>query len=226
MHLARMFRCMFVAAVCLTGAAAAANAAILDFTDTSLGHPGDGSLSGSFAGTTYNLLTNGGTITFNPVPDGSTCAILTCAGDGLGIGDDEVSSGVGAGEVLTIKFGTALTIDKIFLLDLFTSLNGREAERATVTYDGGSVHIDADPNERPDGDSGFRVYVFSTPIVTDFLAFSAPLLTGVNDGLGVNDYAVAGIATTPLPAALPIYLTGLGLMGLLGWLKRRRAAAA
>ncbi|GAF69074.1 unnamed protein product [marine sediment metagenome] len=30
----------------------------------------------------------------------------------------------------------------------------------------------------------------------------------------------------PLPAALPLYGTGLGLMGLFGWWRRRRAAAA
>ena len=225
MRVARRLLCMFAATVCLAAAGAAANAAILDFTDPSGG--GNGSLNGNFHGTTYTLSTNGGTITFNPVADGSTCAILVCSGDGLGIGDDEVSAiGVAPGEVLTVTFGTALTIDKIFLLDLFTSPNGREAERATVAYNGGSVDINADPNKTPNGDSGFRVFEFSTPIVTSFLQFSAPTIPGVNDSLGVNDHAVAGISATPLPAALPIYLTGLGLMGLLGWFKRRRASAA
>jgi hypothetical protein len=225
MRVARRVLGMFAATVCFAAAAAAANAAILDFTDPAGG--GNGSLNGNFDGTTYTLSTNGGTITFNPVEDGSTCAILVCSGDGLGIGDDEVSAvSVAAGEVLTITFGTALTIDKIFLLDLFTSTDGREAERATVAYDGGSVNINADPNETPTGDSGFRLFVFNTPIVTNFLQFSAPTIPGVNDSLGVNDYAVAGISAAPLPAALPIYLTGLGLMGLLGWFKRRRASAA
>jgi hypothetical protein len=32
-------------------------------------------------------------------------------------------------------------------------------------------------------------------------------------------------ATTPLPAALPLFATGLGALGLLGWRKKRKAAA-
>ncbi len=34
------------------------------------------------------------------------------------------------------------------------------------------------------------------------------------------------VSEVPLPAALPLYATGLGLMALFGWWKRRRAAAA
>jgi hypothetical protein len=34
-----------------------------------------------------------------------------------------------------------------------------------------------------------------------------------------------GIATTPLPAALPLFATGLGGLGLLGWRRRRKAQA-
>jgi hypothetical protein len=34
----------------------------------------------------------------------------------------------------------------------------------------------------------------------------------------------AGPIVTPLPAALPLYATGLGVIGLLAWRKRRRAA--
>jgi hypothetical protein len=33
-------------------------------------------------------------------------------------------------------------------------------------------------------------------------------------------------SATPLPAALPLFATGLGVMGLLGWRRKRRAAAA
>lgn len=34
------------------------------------------------------------------------------------------------------------------------------------------------------------------------------------------------VSATPLPAALPLFATGLGAMGLLGWRKRRKAALA
>ncbi|MCC6776646.1 MAG: hypothetical protein IT537_08425 [Hyphomicrobiales bacterium] len=37
---------------------------------------------------------------------------------------------------------------------------------------------------------------------------------------------VEGLATeTPLPAALPLFASGLGLLGLAGWRKRRKAVA-
>jgi hypothetical protein len=35
----------------------------------------------------------------------------------------------------------------------------------------------------------------------------------------------AAVAATPLPAALPLFASGLGALGLLGWRKKRRAAA-
>jgi PEP-CTERM motif len=41
------------------------------------------------------------------------------------------------------------------------------------------------------------------------------LVTGFNDP-----------APTPLPAALPLFTSGLGALGLLGWRKRRKAATA
>lgn len=33
------------------------------------------------------------------------------------------------------------------------------------------------------------------------------------------------VATTPLPAALPLFATGIGAMGLFGWRRKRKAAA-
>jgi hypothetical protein len=35
---------------------------------------------------------------------------------------------------------------------------------------------------------------------------------------------VEGVTTTPLPAALPLFATGLGALGLLGWRSKRRTA--
>ena len=40
------------------------------------------------------------------------------------------------------------------------------------------------------------------------------------------DYTVfAPTATTPLPTALPLFVTGLGVVGLLGWRRKRKAQA-
>ena len=48
-----------------------------------------------------------------------------------------------------------------------------------------------------------------TRIDTDFLTFKA----------------VIPAAETPLPGALPLFATGLGAMGLLGWRRKRKAAS-
>ena len=40
------------------------------------------------------------------------------------------------------------------------------------------------------------------------------------------DASGASVVATPLPAALPLFATGLGALGLLGWWRKRKAAAA
>jgi hypothetical protein len=43
--------------------------------------------------------------------------------------------------------------------------------------------------------------------------------------LTVNPVVVGSDATTPLPAALPLFATGLGAFGLFGWRRKRKGAA-
>jgi hypothetical protein len=40
-----------------------------------------------------------------------------------------------------------------------------------------------------------------------------------------TDITTSSVVTTPLPAALPLFATGLGALGLLGWRRKRKAAA-
>lgn len=214
---------IFAAVACWVGITAIAQAAVLDFTNTS-GAGTPGKTSGSFKGTTYSLSSTGGGITFNGTHSGGTCAMLNCGGDGLGVGDDEISAR--GGQSIRIDFGKALRIDKIFLLDLFATPGGSPAEQAIVSYDGGSVAIDADPGETPGGDSGLRIFAFNAPILTDYLEFRASDIFGLNDGRGVNDFALAGISAVPIPAALPLFSSGLAVLGFLSWWRRRRDAAA
>jgi hypothetical protein len=52
--------------------------------------------------------------------------------------------------------------------------------------------------------------------------------TAEQTGIGVpagNIVATAEITTTPLPAALPLFATGIGGLGLLGWRRKRKARA-
>jgi hypothetical protein len=50
--------------------------------------------------------------------------------------------------------------------------------------------------------------------------------TGVG-AIGSESFQIIGssIAATPLPAALPLFASGLGALGLLGWRRKRKAAA-
>jgi hypothetical protein len=45
-----------------------------------------------------------------------------------------------------------------------------------------------------------------------------------NDPIQVGTFEIFA-TTTPLPAALPLFATGLGALGLLGWRRKRKAAA-
>jgi hypothetical protein len=65
---------------------------------------------------------------------------------------------------------------------------------------------------------------------TDTSAFTAIIISRPAGADGNWDYwgnegVSFDVSQTPLPAALPLYGAGLGLMGLLGWRRRRKAAA-
>lgn len=47
-----------------------------------------------------------------------------------------------------------------------------------------------------------------------------------NHDLLPNDFITGAVVNqTPLPAALPLFATGLGALGLLGWRRKKKAAA-
>jgi hypothetical protein len=83
----------------------------------------------------------------------------------------------------------------------------------TGTYSASYATIDAlaqfiwsdDPLANPFFPPGGNCYFFGCTV-----DFSTPIYS---------------IATTPLPGALPLFATGLGALGLLGWRRKRKAAA-
>ena len=65
---------------------------------------------------------------------------------------------------------------------------------------------------------------FSAGAVGFFL--NSMSVTGTATPQGVStDITTSSVVTTPLPAALPLFATGLGSLGLLGWRRKRKAAA-
>ena len=59
--------------------------------------------------------------------------------------------------------------------------------------------------------------------VASLLGITQVTVSTTNDDLGFALYGGAG--ATPLPAALPLFATGLGVLALLGWRRKRKAAA-
>jgi hypothetical protein len=94
-------------------------------------------------------------------------------------------------------------------------------------------------NLDPDGTS-FWTGGFSTGLLYQFDIATAAQLTVIDTGSGYyNLFGVSvygeyqaggggvggGDSNTPLPAALPLFATGLGALGLLGWRRKKKAAA-
>ena len=75
-------------------------------------------------------------------------------------------------------------------------------------------------NNGPDNQSGpFSFGVLAGEIYGFYI--------GGDGSLGRADIQVTALAAseTPLPAALPLFATGLGALGLLGWRRKKKAAA-
>jgi hypothetical protein len=64
---------------------------------------------------------------------------------------------------------------------------------------------------------------FSSSIST---AIAPSLFTSNEDYADFNNITTSGpVSATPLPAALPLFATGLGALGLLGWRRKRKTSA-
>jgi hypothetical protein len=86
-------------------------------------------------------------------------------------------------------------------------------------FDAGSGLAEVDDDiDIPNNDR----YLFSSLWTGQLFGFGAD---GNDDNFTIKKIEVAAISNIPLPAALPLYGTGLAVMGYLGWRKRRKAAA-
>jgi hypothetical protein len=64
------------------------------------------------------------------------------------------------------------------------------------------------------------------PIGTAVFVLPEGVTANAPDSLLVNNiFSPAGMAVTPLPGALPLFVTGLGALSLLGWRRKKKAAA-
>ncbi len=101
---------------------------------------------------------------------------------------------------LTLTAGTSYyMLADNFSADQFVFGTGAVAYDLAITWIG---YVDGSANS-----------VFSTP----------NFFSGVPGNLGPN--LLFTVASTPLPAALPLFASGLGALGLLGWRRKRKNAA-
>jgi hypothetical protein len=128
------------------------------------------------------------------------------SGGGTNTADDNVSAAEG-GETLTLDFDTSVKFTDI----KFVGANHNLAN--------GTLFINGNP---------------FTIISGALSAASLLLLTGTdvwnfafdNGSSGTEFYInTATVSAVPLPAALPLFGTGLGILGFLGWRRRRKAQA-
>ena len=209
---------IFAASAALTFAGAlSASAALIDFTDTdSYTLTADGA-SGTTAGVGWTITPSESGLNASEAGAGPL-GPLAGENDGLGIGDDEITT---PDQFVTITFDKVVELTRVWVLDFFTAVDGSDAEEVDVFAGLGDsgTPITSFTASTPAG-IGPGIGAFSTSFFGTTFTF-AP--NGANDGEGFADFALAGIefSEIPLPAGVLLLAGALGGLGLMRRRKQR-----
>jgi hypothetical protein len=224
--------CTFVAAL-LFGAVPSSHAAIIDFTNAATwgAAAGQSVFAATVDGVQVTVSSQNGLLTFNGgADDNPLCFVtgLSCQGDGLGVGDDEVTRGASlldtSLERLFVFFSAPVTITKLGFLDLFaanriTGDTATETAMWAVLQQGGGLADGSVQGTDSITNLGWRQTSTNYSNVIGMQFFAVPPAS-TN-----SDFSVAKIEftrTVPEPATL--LLSGLGMAFVS--LKRRVRRAA
>ena len=155
---------------------------------------------------------------------GTTCSpwVFVPAAQGSGFEfllDNAVFFGTSAGDydslsqTITTTPGDSYTISFHLNVDEITVNQG-------FIVDFGTTQLLKLLNNGTNGTQTFDVVASGSSTTLDFLGYNVPANTFLTD-VSVTQDEVA----TPLPAALPLFATGIGGLGLLGWRRKRKAQA-
>jgi hypothetical protein len=175
-----------------------------------------------------NLVVNGGFETGGSIPWLETTNVAICAGDflcqeGLFADSWRVTSSSGVITPYDGSFFAATICQSLCQLsqtlatmpgvtyELSFALDALPGSPLTVGWGGNDVFDTA-------GTAGWTLHTFDLVANSNstVLSFNTPEVSGV----GLDDVSVT---PTPLPAALPLFATGIGGLGLLGWRRKRKA---
>jgi hypothetical protein len=233
MHRKALGICAIVAAL-LFGSAQSSQASVIDFTNRAAwgGANGLTSFARLVDGVLVTVGSQNGRLTFNGGGDVNSLCFLTglsCQGDGLGVGDDEVTRGSSlldtTLERLFVSFSAPVNISKLGFLDLFAKnifTGDQYAETAMwgVQYAGGGVS----PIQSTTG-IDFITTLGYRGVATNYANVIGLQFFAVPPASTNSDFSVAKIEftrTVPEPATL--LLSGLG-MAFVSLRRRVRRAA-
>jgi hypothetical protein len=208
----------------MLGSVRPAHAGLIDFTNSSIwgGAAGQASFTSLtlFDGVQVTVEAFNGLLTFNSGDVNAGCAGTTglaCQGDGLGITDDEVTSGT---EWLRVSFSSPVAISGLAFLDLFGYPNqsGDVAAEIARWY----VYNPAQSLSQSATGTDTTTTLGYLPIVTNYsnvtqLRFYATEPTN-------SDFALASInvSRTAVPEPATLFLSGIGFVALATFRSRRR----
>jgi hypothetical protein len=151
-------------------------------------------------GSITNLQLTSGNVTISAVP----CAAV---GPSVGCIYDVNHNPIGFGEVFVLTGGAITSW-------LVQTSSGSTSMAASGSGSG------------PDGFGNCGVVPCSGIVVSNNQNFITNNSTELAEELGSRGVWSVDTANTPLPAALPLFATGLGALGLIGWRRTRKALAA